>query len=531
MSTLFESATGNGLFFDTSAAGRAYSSDLDFDYLLSQVGSLPQSLSDNSVYSSTLLDESSSGARELDWHVEWFDSSLDIVDFAYSDSPPAEDQLKPTLALATNGRTSGPDIKQSEGRTTISTAQKNVNTSRGKARVCENAGAPTKGKSRCEPEKTSFIKEEVHINRHDFLFFELTLEALQFYSDAFLTTSAVVEEPVADSPMLLLPALTPTLSTPATEAADLMVTTPVQKSMDKPDTDYCFLPLNQPSEIFIPDNFGYPLTPGTVDANTYVVDMTKSHSVPAQTAPKKCAPAPAPLALAPPVSNKRKRSGDAEMLVPRQQVAPQTEHKRRKLQASSSSMDNFPSFGGSRYTDTQFQYEQYLMPQTPDHLSFQPEEVQYSPPLTPFETMGWYTPQRVNLPKARQAFSTTPRTPPPHHYPITPNATPQKKENESSRLSVASELQLRLAPYPISPPNPAPPYPVTQQHLVPKLGPHDVIAPMTSVTKKEVKKGRKGKFKNGGEMFINFTADDRDTILAGVAPSGSSKCKKEKKRD
>lgn len=30
-------------------------------------------------------------------------------------------------------------------------------------------------------------------------------------------------------------------------------------------------------------------------------------------------------------------------------------------------------------------------------------------------------------------------------------------------------------------------------------------------------------------MFINFTADDKDTILNGVAPSGSSKGKKEKK--
>ena len=32
-------------------------------------------------------------------------------------------------------------------------------------------------------------------------------------------------------------------------------------------------------------------------------------------------------------------------------------------------------------------------------------------------------------------------------------------------------------------------------------------------------------------MFINFTAEDKDTILSGVAPSGSSKAKKEKKAD
>ena len=114
MPTLFESAAGSGLFFDASAAGCVYSGDLDFDYRLSQVGSRPQSLSDNSFYSSTLLDKSSSRTRELDWHVEWFDSSPDIVDFAYSDSPSAGDQLKPTLPLATNGRSSEPDITQSE---------------------------------------------------------------------------------------------------------------------------------------------------------------------------------------------------------------------------------------------------------------------------------------------------------------------------------------------------------------------------------------------------------------------------------
>jgi hypothetical protein len=80
-------------------------------------------------------------------------------------------------------------------------------------------------------------------------------------------------------------------------------------------------------------------------------------------------------------------------------------------------------------------------------------------------------------------------------------------------------------PYPLSPPNSAPPYPVTQQHLLPKFDPHETV-PATP-TKKEGKKGRKGK--NAGGMFINFTADDRDTILSGVAPSGSSKAKKEKK--
>jgi hypothetical protein len=48
--------------------------------------------------------------------------------------------------------------------------------------------------------------------------------------------------------------------------------------------------------------------------------------------------------------------------------------------------------------------------------------------------------------------------------------------------------------------------------------------------RKEGKKGRKGKFNNGG-LFINFTPDDRETILSGVAPSGSSKSKKDKKND
>ena len=67
--------------------------------------------------------------------------------------------------------------------------------------------------------------------------------------------------------------------------------------------------------------------------------------------------------------------------------------------------------------------------------------------------------------------------------------------------------------------------------MFPNLDPHDVIAPIAPVTKKEVKPGRKGKLKNDGEMFVNLTADDRDTILSGVAPSGSSKTKKEKKKD
>jgi hypothetical protein len=59
------------------------------------------------------------------------------------------------------------------------------------------------------------------------------------------------------------------------------------------------------------------------------------------------------------------------------------------------------------------------------------------------------------------------------------------------------------------------------------LDPYDGGLPITPP--KIGKKGRKGKNGGGGGMFINFTADDRETILSGVAPSGSSKAKKEKK--
>jgi hypothetical protein len=553
MAALFESATAGGLFFDASAAGSTYSSDLDFDYLLSQVGSLSQSPSDDSFYSSTLLDDVSSGNGELSWHVEWFDSAQDIVDLSYG-SPRPDDQVKPTLTPATNGRSSGPNVKQS-GATAPGAAQKKVDTSRRKVQRCRTVGGASQP-SGSEADKSPAIKDEAPTNPQDFVSFELSPEELQFYSDAFINSST--EAPATISPTLLLAPLTPPPSTPATETADITVTTPVQKSKDKPAMDYSFVPLNQASEFFIPDNYGYPLTPGYVDtSNTYMVDMAKSHSLPAATKPKKRARAPAALLLTPPMSNKRKRSDDDEMPAHQQQIAPQVQYKRPRLEQYPSMPEHVPTLGSmpsgfdplstpmteyahqpdlspydtlmSCYTDNQLQYEQYVIPQTPYHMAFQPEEFQHTPPLTPFESMGWYTPQRVNLPKTQQTVWSTPRTLPPQHYPITPSPTPQRKQKDLRRLSLAPNPPPRVAPYPLSPPLSAPPYPVTQQHLLPKLEPYDA-APAMIPPRKEGKKGRKGK-NNGGGMFINFTADDRETILSGVAPSGSSKSKKEKKDD
>jgi hypothetical protein len=258
------------------------------------------------------------------------------------------------------------------------------------------------------------------------------------------------------------------------------------------------------------------------------------------------------------MSNKRKRSHDDDM--PVQQVAPE-QYKRARLQGQFSSMDQ-SSFGStpstlttstfepvepqfaeptyqyqsdfspyetlmSCYNDNQIQYEHYSVPQqSPYQMQFQQQQEPFhTPPVSPFETMGWYAPPRPYMQKTQPTVWSTPRTIP-QQYPISPAATPQKKQKDFRRLSLAPQPP-RMNTYPLSPPLSAPPYPVTQQHLLPKLDPYDAGLPLTP-PKKDGKKGRKGRQNNGGGMFINFTADDKETILSGVAPSGSSKAKKEK---
>lgn len=326
--------------------------------------------------------------------------------------------------------------------------------------------------------------------------------------------------------------------------------------------DYSFLPTNPASEFYIPNNFapeqyGYPHTPTYMDAGAYVIDMAKSASAPpfpdAQT-PKKRRRAPQALNLTPPISNKRKRMDDDEVAVPAAE-----QYKRPRLQQPFS-MELVPSFGStpstltsssfesletpfpeqsygfhsdlspyntlmSCYTDAQAQYDQYVIPHTPYHMQLHSDF--NTPPVSPFESFGWYAPQRPYIPqKTQQTAWSTPRTMP-QQYPISPAPTPQKKAKDLRRLSLAPQPQRPQQPYPLSPPHSAPPYPVTQQHLLPKPDPYDGGLPITPP--KSGKKGRKGKNGVGGGMFINFTANDRETILSGVAPSGSSKAKKEKK--
>jgi len=567
MAALFESATTGGLFFD-AAASAAYGDDLDFNYLLSQVGVFDSPSSDDSFFSSTLLDDVSSTAMagELSWHVEWFDSSNDIVDLpAYDSSPNSEahDHVRHSLSPATNDQTTPQDIKQTEATAPV---QKKA-----KAKSQVQKGRLTEIPQPCASEP-SFINDTPSSSTpQDPLSFDLTQEQLQAYSDAFLNV-ADEQAPATISPSLLVAPLTPPPSSPLTEAPELTLTSPVQKkSKDTSakaamDSSYSFFSFTSPSEFYIPDNnFGYPLTPGYtpyMDPNAYVIDMAKSQSAPsypvADSTPKKRRRAPEPLTLTPPMSNKRKRSDDDDIPVP-QLVLEQ--YKRPRLQSQVSPMDHHPSFGStpstltastfepvetsfaepnyqyqsdfspyetlmSCYNDNQIQYEHYAVPQQNSYqVQFQQEQF-HTPPVSPFETMGWYAPQRPYMQKTQPTVWSTPRTVP-QQYPISPATTPQKKQKDFRRLSLAPQPP-RMNAYPLSPPHSAPPYPVTQQHLLPKLDPYDAGLPLTP-TKKDGKKGRKGRQNNGGGMFINFTADDKETILSGVAPSGSSKAKKEKK--
>jgi len=331
--------------------------------------------------------------------------------------------------------------------------------------------------------------------------------------------------------------------------------------------EYSFLPLNAESELYIPENnFGYPLTPQLQYMDTtYVIDMAKSQSAPSfpATEPslKKRRRVPSALNLAPAVSNKRKRSDDDE--VPVQQMTPE-QYKRPRFQGEFQSeyTASYPSTGSmttatfesvptpltdpsyqyqpdfspyenlmSCYVDNQIQYDQYAMPQTPYQVPFQ-QEVFHTPPVSPFESMGWYAPSRPYMQKTQQTVWNTPRTVP-QLYPISPAQTPVKQvpqQKDPRRLSLAPQPpSITRQTYPLSPPHSAPPYPVTQQHLLPKLDPYDQGLPVTP-PKRDGKKGRKGRNAKGdGGMFINFTADDKDTILSGVAPSGSSKAKKDRK--
>jgi hypothetical protein len=572
MAALFESSTSGGLFFDAAASG-AYGDDLDFNYLLSQVGVFDSPASDDSLFSSTLLDGTSSTALagELSWHVEWFDSSNDIVDLPSYDSSPrseAHDHVRHSVPEGTNDRTTPQNIKQTEA---TATGQKKA-----KAKSTVQKGRLTEIPQPSSSE-TSFINDATSSSDpQDSLSFDLTHEQLQAYSDAFLNVTDE-QAPATISPSLLLRTLTPPPSSPLTEAAELTVTTPANKksedskdkdTKDKAAMDYAFFQFNSPSEFYIPDNtFNYPLTPGYtptyMDPNAYVIDMAKSHSEPsypiAESTPKKRRRAPEPLMLTPPMSNKRKRSDDDA--APVQQVAPE-QYKRPRLQGQFSPMDHVPSFGStpstlptttfepveaptftepnyqyqsdftpyetlmSCYSD-QVQYDHYAVPQqSPYQVQFQQDQF-HTPPVSPFEQMGWYAPQRPYMQKTQPTVWNTPRTLP-QQYPISPAPTPQKKQKDLRRLSLAPQPP-RMNVYPLSPPHSAPPYPITQQHhLLPKLDPYDAGLPVTP-PKKDGKKGRKGRQNNGGGMFINFTADDKETILSGVAPSGSSKAKKEKK--
>jgi hypothetical protein len=545
MATLFESTARGGLFFDTTTSG-AYGNELEFDYLLTQVGVFDSPSSDDSFFSSTLLDGASSSTvtGELSWHVDWFDSTNDIVDLnSYDAIPNSElnDQLKPSLPPATNRRSQ----KQTKATPKLN---KKPTSKVQKGRLTE---IPEPSDS-----ESSFINNPgPSSSPQDFHSLQLTPEDLQYYSDAF--RSSDIEQPATISPSLLLAPLTPPPSSPLT--VSLTLTSPVQEN--KKDTaamDYSFFSLNPTSELYIPNNYGYPLTPGGyLEPAAYVIDMAKSQSAPAfplETPQKKRRRIPEALNLTTPISNKRKRSDDDDM--PIQQITPE-QYKRPRHSGQFTEQD--PSFGStpsahasstfesyetplpettyyhqpefspydtlmSCYNDQQMPYDHYVAPQTPYQMNFQQESF-HTPPVSPFETMGWYAPQRPYMQKTQTTVWNTPRTLP-QQYPISPAPTPQKKQKDLRRLSLAPQPPRMQYPYPLSPPNSAPPYPVTQQHLLPKLDHHDIV-PATP-TKKEGKKGRKGKNAGGG-MFINFTADDRDTILSGVAPSGSSKAKKDKK--
>jgi len=591
MAALFESATNGGLFFDSAASG-AYSSDLDFDYLLSQVGVLSSPLTDDSFFTSNLLDDKSQTSlnTELSWHVEWFDSSKDIVDVSYSSdgaSPNSEgaaapivdhDQLRQSFAAVTNDAASDLKLKQTEATPASQTHDENKVQ---KSRITEIPRPSSPPAAFIIPESPAVptVKRKTVSPTSKDSYPTLTQEELQLYSDVFASES--VHTPVEDtlktiSPSLLVVPLTPPPSSPlATEhtpEAPLTVTSTAQeqKSKDKAAMDYSYYPVNPESELYIPDHqFVYPLTPQLQYMDPYVIDMAKSQSAPSypstESVLKKRRRVPSTLNLAPAVSNKRKWSDVDE--VPVMPVTPE-QYKRARLQgefnpeyaysfppnsAITSTFESVPSplvdtsyeirtadFSPydtvmSCYSDNQIQYDQYALPQAPYQLPIQ-QEAFHTPPVSPFETMGWYAPSRPYMQKTQPTFWNTPRTvpppPQPHpQYPISPAPTPQKK-GPPRRLSLAPQPPpISRSIYPLSPPHSAPPYPVTQQHLLPKLDPYDSGLPVTS-PKKDGKKGRKGRNnKGGGGMFINFTAEDKDTILSGVAPSGSSKAKKEKKAD
>jgi len=478
--------------------------------------------------------------------VEWFDSSVDIVDVTSPSGSPENasvNRVRQTSAKPTNDGSAVQNIKQSEA-----TATGSSHGNKGQKGPTTEAREPnTSEPSFNNPHSST---SAAALSAQEFLSFDLTPEELQFYSDAFLT-SDTAEQPATISPSLLLAPLTSPPSSPAS-APEFTITTPEQDKKTSKDTaamDYSFLAVNPTSELYIPDNFVY------VDNNAYVIDMAKSYSAPshpAEVPPKKRRRVPEALNLAPAVSNKRKRPADDDMGAP----VGQEQYKRPRLQTHFSSMDDIHSFSSTRstlntstesvqtpfaeptyyiqsdfspydtvmscYNGNQAQYDPYVMPSTPYPMQFTEQQF-HSPPVSPFESMGWYAPTRPYMQKTQQAVWNTPRTLP-QQYPISPAPTPQKKQKDLRRLSLARNPAPRIQPmYPLSPPHSAPPYPVTQQHL----DPHDGGIPVTP-PKKDGKKGRKGRNQGGG-MFINFTADDRDTILSGVAPSGSSKAKKEKK--
>jgi len=188
MAALFESTTSGSLFFDSAASG-AYTSDLDFDFLLSQVGALASPLTDDSLFTSNLLDENSQTplTGELSWHVEWFDSSRDIVDGNSCDvpSPNSEaithDQLRHALSSATNDASSNLNLKQTEATPGSSSQSKVQN------------GRITEIPKPCSS-ALSFITQSVPTSTsstpQDFLS-ALTPEELQLYSDVFSADSVV----------------------------------------------------------------------------------------------------------------------------------------------------------------------------------------------------------------------------------------------------------------------------------------------------------------------------------------------------
>jgi hypothetical protein len=318
--------------------------------------------------------------------------------------------------------------------------------------------------------------------------------------------------------------------------------------------DYSFSPLNSDPDSYILD-FGYPPTPQYLDNN--VIDLGKSQSAAVEVAAKKRRRVPQPLILGPAGSNQRKRSNKDDSTV-EQMTSEEYSNKRPRLASEITSTprlgpipeeqpyesiptlildptcqfqsDFTPYDNIMFYPENPFQYDQCTMPETSYRIPF-PQEVFATPPVSPFESMGWYAPSTAYVSKPQQTLWNTPHTLP-QQYPISPASTPQKLNDRPLSSSPAVD-KINIAPqpqrtsYPPSPPQSAPLYNIPQQHLLPKLEPYGTAL---VVPPKKDKRGRKGKNGKGeGGMFINFTADDRETILSGVAPSGSSKSKKELK--